>query len=62
MGQKPVIKATYATLKMFPDRQLLAEDVIWIGNDEDGYFVLTPYSYKATHLHEVLMERLLAKN
>ncbi|GIS57467.1 MAG: hypothetical protein CM1200mP1_14050 [Candidatus Neomarinimicrobiota bacterium] len=23
--------------KNFPDRQLLAEDVIWIGNDEEGY-------------------------
>ena len=28
-GNKPVIDATYATLKEFPNRQLLGEDVIW---------------------------------
>ena len=34
---KPVIDATYATLKEFPNRQLLGEDVIWNGNDDVGY-------------------------
>ena len=33
-GNKPVIDATYATLKEFPNRQLLGEDVIWNGNDD----------------------------
>ena len=36
-GNKPVIEATYNTLKEFPNRQLLGEDVIWNGNDENGY-------------------------
>ena len=30
-GNKPVIDATYATLKEFPNRQLLGEDVIGTG-------------------------------
>ena len=36
-GNKPVIEATYSTLKEFPNRQLLGEDVIWNGNDINGY-------------------------
>ncbi|HIA60870.1 MAG TPA: nuclear transport factor 2 family protein, partial [Pelagibacterales bacterium] len=51
-GAEPVIKATYATLKMFPDRQLLAEDVIWIGNDEEGYLSSHRILSRATHLHD----------
>ena len=51
-GAEPVIKATYATLKMFPDRQLLAEDVIWIGNDEEGYLSSHRILTRATHLHD----------
>lgn len=35
-GNQNVIGATMATLAEFPDRQLLGEDVIWSGNDEDG--------------------------
>ena len=33
-----VAAATLATLHEFPDRQLVYEDVIWSGNDEDGFF------------------------
>ena len=51
-GAEPVIEATYATLKMFPDRQLLAEDVIWIGNDEEGYLSSHRILSRATHLHD----------
>jgi len=36
-GPEAVVKATYATLAEFPDRQLLGEDVIWIGNEDEGY-------------------------
>ena len=36
-GPDVVVKATYATLNEFPDRQLLGEDVIWIGDEEHGY-------------------------
>ena len=35
-GNQNVIGATMATLAEFPDRQLLGEDVIWSGSDEDG--------------------------
>ena len=36
-GNKPVIDATFKTLKEFPNRQLLGEEVIWNGNDDTGY-------------------------
>ena len=36
-GNAGVIDGTLATLAEVPDRQLLGEDVIWSGNDEDGY-------------------------
>ncbi len=32
-----VAAATLATLHEFPDRQLIYEDVIWIGNEDDGF-------------------------
>ena len=32
-GADPVIESTYASKKLFPDRTLLGEDVIWTGND-----------------------------
>ena len=37
-GADPVIKSTRESKKLFPDRTLLGEDVIWTGNDEEGYF------------------------
>lgn len=48
-GAEPVVESTYAALKMFPDRQLLGEDVIWIGNDEEGYFSSHRILSTATH-------------
>ena len=36
-GNAGVIDGTLATLAEFPDRQLLAEDVIWSGDDEAGF-------------------------
>jgi predicted ester cyclase len=33
-----VIEATLQALAAFPDRRLYAEEVIWSGNDDDGYF------------------------
>ncbi len=36
-GNAGVIDGTMATLAEFPDRQLLAEDVIWSGNDDDRF-------------------------
>ena len=43
IGNQAVIKATYATLDEFPDRQLLGEDVIWSGTPEQGMLSLTGF-------------------
>jgi len=51
-GNKPVIESTYNTLKEFPDRQLLGEDVIWNGDDENGYHSSHRILSKGTHLGE----------
>jgi len=51
-GNKPVIEATYNTLKEFPNRQLLGEDVIWNGNDDKGYHSSHRILSKGTHLGE----------
>lgn len=37
-GAAAVVDGTRATLKGFPDRLLLAENVIWSGNRDDGYY------------------------
>ena len=50
LGNKPVIDATFATLREFPDRQLLGEDVIWNGNDDIGYHSSHRILSKGTHL------------
>ena len=51
-GNKPVIESTYSTLKEFPDRQLLGEDVIWNGDDKNGYHSSHRILSKGTHLGE----------
>ena len=51
-GPDAVVKATYATLEEFPDRQLLGEDVIWIGNENDGYLSSHRILTRATHLND----------
>ncbi len=37
VGNAGVTAATLATLHEFPDRQLISEDVIWTGNEDDGF-------------------------
>ncbi|MEM7197226.1 MAG: ester cyclase [Pseudomonadota bacterium] len=37
IGNQAVINGTLATLAQFPDRELLGEDVIWCGNEQDGF-------------------------
>ena len=37
-GSAEMVEATWNTLKAFPDRLLLAENVIWSGNRDDGYY------------------------
>ena len=49
-GNKPVIEATFNTLREFPNRQLMGEDVIWNGNDNNGYHSSHRILSKGTHL------------
>ena len=49
VGNQAVIKATYATLDEFPDRQLLGEDVIWSGTPADGMLSSHRILSTATH-------------
>ena len=49
-GNNPVIEATYNTLRVFPNRQLMGEDVIWNGNENDGYHSSHRILSKGTHL------------
>lgn len=49
-GNTGVISATMATLAEFPDRQLLGEDVIWSGDNENGYLSSHRILSTATHL------------
>jgi hypothetical protein len=51
-GNKPVIAATMATLHEFPDRQLYGEDVIFSGDDTDGYLSSHRLLTSATHTHD----------
>jgi predicted ester cyclase len=37
-GREEVVAGTLKLLSAFPDRQLHADDVIWTGNAEDGYY------------------------
>ncbi len=49
-GNQAVINSALATLAEFPDRQLFGEDVIWSGNDEDGFLSSHRILSTATHL------------
>jgi len=48
-GANEIVDATYATLEAFPDRNLLAEHVIWAGNREDGFYTSHRLLSKATN-------------
>lgn len=50
VGNKAVIQGTRATLAEFPDRQLLGEDVIWSGDDENGFLSSHRLRTSGTHL------------
>ncbi|MBW0370872.1 nuclear transport factor 2 family protein [Ensifer adhaerens] len=49
LGNKNVISATMATLAEFPDRTLLGEDVIWCGDEENGFLSSHRLLSTATH-------------
>lgn len=48
-GNRDVIAATLATMAEFPDRELLAEDVIWSGTPADGMLSSHRLFCQATH-------------
>jgi len=51
-GPEAVVKATKATQNEFPDRQLLGEDVIWIGDEKHGFLSSHRILSKATHQND----------
>ena len=48
-GSQAVVDSTWATLEAFPDRNLLAENVIWSGNRRDGYYTSHRLLSRATN-------------
>ena len=49
-GNQAVIDGTLATLAEFPDRRLLGEDVIWCGDEENGFLSSHRLVTMGTHL------------
>jgi len=49
VGNKAVIAATMATIHEFPDRTLLADDVIWSGDEDTGFLSSHRLISTATH-------------
>lgn len=49
VGNQTTIAATMATINEFPDRELLGEDVIWSGNEDEGFLSSHRLLTKATH-------------
>lgn len=50
VGAKSVLANTVQQLSFFPDRRLFPEDVIWAGNDEDGFYSSHRIQSTAHHL------------
>ncbi len=51
-GNKAVIASTMATINEFPDRELLAEDVIWSDDPEHGFLSSHRLLTRATHTRD----------
>ncbi|MEM7469764.1 MAG: ester cyclase [Pseudomonadota bacterium] len=49
-GNQNVINGTMATIAEFPDRELLGEDVIWLGDEEAGFLSSHRILTTGTHL------------
>jgi len=49
-GIETVISGTLQTLHAFPDRKLVGQNVIWSGNDKDGFYTSHRISSTATNL------------
>jgi len=50
VGSEAVVAGTLDTLNAFPDRRLLPEDVIWSGDERDGFLSSHRIMAPATHL------------
>lgn len=48
-GYDQVVANTIQTLDLFPDRRLFADDVIWAGNDVDGFYTSHRITSTAHH-------------
>lgn len=51
-GINEVVSGTLQTLHAFPDRKLIGENVIWSGNDQEGFLSSHRISSNATNLGE----------
>ena len=51
-GNKEVMASTMATINEFPDRELLAEDVIWSNDPKHGYLSSHRLLTRATHTRD----------
>ena len=60
-GNEGVIAKTMGTLVEFPDRELLAEDVIWSGNEDDGMLSSHRLYCTGTHLGESMFGKAQGK-
>lgn len=60
-GNKEVMASTLATLHEFPDRQLFGEDVIWCGNETDGYLSSHRIISTGTHLNDGVFGKATGK-
>ncbi|TBR41403.1 nuclear transport factor 2 family protein [Marinomonas agarivorans] len=61
VGNDNVIASTMATLSEFPDRTLLGEDVIWSGNDDEGYLSSHRIYSQATHVNDGVFGKATGK-
>ncbi|WP_162651510.1 ester cyclase [Lentilitoribacter sp. Alg239-R112] len=61
IGNAPVMAATMATLREFPDRTLYGEDVIWSGTPETALLSSHRIVSTATHSHDGLFGKATGK-
>lgn len=61
IGNQAVIDATNETLREFPDRQLMGEDVIWSDDGEGGFLSSHRIMSTATHLADGLYGKASGK-
>ena len=58
IGNQRTINGTLSTLAEFPDRELTGEDVIWSGNEQDGFLSSHRLLTMGTHTGAVILAPL----